>query len=401
MGGPGRRLLVAAAIVTGGAAWLLAVLALWRTSVPGGLNPSALDPSEYFSEPLLSEASTYTRFLDITDLLASLAVLVGLGIFAVTGARFARESAAGRIGTGMLLGMLALGFAWFARVPFGLAQVWWVRRHDVTEVNYGQWLVEDWLAVGAEFLFISLALLIVMGLAAVWRRAWWLAAVPALIAVALAFAFVQPYLFPGLDPVRDPELREDTRAIAAEQGISPPDVRIQDTFGTTKAPNAFAAGLGPSERVVLWDTLVDDFDRAETRVVLAHEVAHLSRGHIWKAVAWLGLLLLPIAFLTALATRRRGGMYEPGAVPVAVFVVALLFFVAAPLDRGFSKRLEAEADWIALETTRDPDAATSMFAEFTRTALIDPDPPAWSRTLLHGHPSIIRRIEMAEAWDPD
>ena len=85
--------------------------------------------------------------------------------YARHGARFARESAAGRIGTGMLLGMLGLGLVWLSQVPFRLVEVWWQRRHDQTELGYVESLFDDWLALGAAFLVISLALAIVMALA--------------------------------------------------------------------------------------------------------------------------------------------------------------------------------------------------------------------------------------------
>jgi len=392
-----RGALVALTIALAGV-WTFAATRLWRTSVPDDLEPPRLDERDYFPASLLEEASSYTTFLDVTDVLSGLALLVALGVFAVRGAAFARESAAGRIGTGMLLGMLALAFVWIAQLPFGLARLWWQRRHDTTEIGYLEWLADYWAIAGAQFLFISLALLIVMALAGVWRRWWWLAAAPALAAVAVAFTFVQPYLLPGLEPVRDPRIAADVRLIAAVQGISEPDVRVLNTYGATEAPNAFAAGLGPSERVVLWDTLVEDFDRPEVRIVIAHELGHLSRDHIWKTLAWMALIALPTAFVVGLATRRRGGIYEPAAVPLAVFVVAVALIAVSPLDRAFSQRLEAEADWVALETTRDPEATEALFAGFASGALIDPSPAGWSDAVLATHPSTMSRIEMAAAW---
>jgi len=384
--------------VAGAGAWLVAASRLWRTSVPPDLATPSLEPGDFFSASLLEEAQSYQRFLDVTDILSTLAMLAALGLFAVVGARFARESAAGRVGTGMLLGMLALAFVWLAQLPFGLAQLWWVRRHDVTDIGYPEWLLEHWITAGGEFLFISLALLIVMAIAGVWPRRWWLAAPPALALVSLAFAFTQPYLLPGLDRPDDPGLADDVERLAADQDISEPDVRVMDTYGATEAPNAVAMGIGPSERVVLWDTLVDDFDPGETRVVLAHELAHLSRDHILELLAWTVLLSLPVAFLVAVATRRRGGMREPAAVPVAVLVVALLTVATTPLDGAFSQSHEAEADWIALESTEDADAAEELFVEFTRGALLDPDPPWWSHAAIGSHPTILDRLEMTAAW---
>ena len=112
----------------------------------------------------------------------------------------------------------------------------------------------------------------------------------------------------------------------------------------------------------------------------------------------MALLALPIALITALVTRRRGGLYEPAAVPFAIFVVALLLFVTLPLQTAFTRRLEAEADWVALDTTHAPGAMTGLFQRLGRLARAQPDPPGWDQFLFGDHPSIIQRIEMARAW---
>jgi predicted Zn-dependent protease len=70
-----------------------------------------------------------------------------------------------------------------------------------------------------------------------------------------------------------------------------------------------------------------------------------------------------------------------------------------PLDNAVSREMEAEADWIALETTRDPAAARALFRGFTREALQDPTPPGWAYQALETHPSIAERIAMATAWE--
>jgi STE24 endopeptidase len=293
--------------------------------------------------------------------------------------------------------MLALGIAWIARFPFDLVALWWERRHGVSHQGYVTWAVNDFLSVGGEFLFISLALLIVMGIASVLRRRWWLPAVPALMSVAILYALVQPYLIPDVHPLRDPRVAADAERLAGDEGIPGTPVRVQNTRNLGGAPNAEATGFGPSKRVIVWDTLLRRFPRPEINVVLGHELGHLSRHHIWKLLAWAALLALPILLVVEVLTRRRGGLHEPTAVPLAILVVAALLVALSPLDSAFSRRLESEADWVALKTTRDPGAAVNLFRRFGRIALEQPRPPSWS-IVLEDHPTIIRRIEMAEAW---
>jgi STE24 endopeptidase len=393
-----RRVLLALGIAAIAAAWLYGFVQLWQTTVPGDLDLPDLEPSRYFTQTQLDEASSYQAFLRIDELLALVAQVVALGIFAIKGPAFVRESAAGRIGTGMLLGMLGLAFVWLSQFPFGLAELWWERRHDVSSQDYLTWAINDFLAAGGEFLFISVALLIVMALAGVWRRYWWIAAAPALVAVIMAFAFLQPYLIPDQHPVRDPQIAADAERLAAKEGIPDTTVRVQNTRNLEGSPNAEAAGIGPSRRVILWDTLLERFPRSEVRTVLAHELAHLERQHLLKLFGGMALLSLPIAFIVAMVTRRRGGLYEPAAVPLAVFVVTAILFLLLPMQTAFTRTLEAEADWRALETTRDPAATTGTFRRLGRLSLAQPDPPAWDYFLFQDHPSIMQRIEMAQAW---
>lgn len=382
------------------ALWAAAAYLLWRTRVPAGLDLPQVEVSSLFGERELERAREYGRFVRWNSLGTQLVVLVVLALYARYGARFTRESAAGRIGTGMLLAMLGLAILWLVLLPFGLADLWWQRRHGVSFSGYGEWIVQNWFALGWEFLFVCLAILIVMGLAGPLRRTWWLPGGAVFVALATLFAFVLPYLIPDQSRLRDDALLRDAERYAEAQGLAEaPPVRVQAVRGFTTSPNAEAAGIGPSRRIILWDTLLDGrFGDDEIRVVVAHELAHISRAHVLKSIGWYALFAFPGAFLIAWATRRRGGMREAEAVPLALFVLVTLSFLALPVQNVVIRHLEAEADWIALETTRDPDAAQRLFERFSTTALAEPSPPTWSYVLLQTHPTIAQRIAMAQAW---
>ena len=385
--------LLVAALAAG---WALAAWALWQTEVPDGLDLPRVQAGEVLSPSQLDEVRSYELFLRVGFLLSLAAVLLVFGLYARYGARFVRESAAGRIGTGMLLGMLGFALLWLAQVPFGLAALWWDRRHDVSEQGYGVWLFENWFALGGEFLFVCLALLIVMGLAGPLRNWWWIPGGAVFTGLALLFTFVSPYLLPA--QVDAPQWVEaETRTLAEEQRVGEIDVTVADV-NAYEGPNAAAAGLGPTRRIVVWDTLLESFGEDEVRVVLAHEVAHHARDHLWESVAWYALFAFPGAFLIAWATRRRGGMREPTAVPLALLVLVVLQIVAMPAQNAIIRNLETEADWVALEATEDPGAARDLFSGFSEQGLIDPSPPTWAYVIMETHPTMAQRIAMAEAW---
>ena len=382
------------------AAGVLVAWALWPTQVPDDLKLPALDERAIFDPAQLHRAEQFETFLHWNSLASMVVVLIVLGLYAWRGHRLARESAAGRIGTGMLLGMLGLGILWIAQIPFGLAELWWARRYDAADdVGYLEWLFTYWLSLTVEFAFICLALVIVMGFAQLLRGRWWVAGAPVFVGLYVLFAYTFPWLVPDDRPLRDPALLTASREYAREQGTEPIAVRVEEVSAYTDSPNAFAAGMGASRKIFIWDTLLDGrFADDEVRTVLAHEIAHHSREHIWKGVGWYALFAVPGTFLIALATRRRGTLREAQAVPVALFAFVALSMAAQPIFNVIGRRMESEADWIALETTEDPDGARTLFVHFTEFALADPSPPAWASVLFDTHPSMLDRIRMAEAW---
>jgi STE24 endopeptidase len=175
-------------------------------------------------------------------------------------------------------------------------------------------------------------------------------------------------------------------------------VRVQKVSDETKLVNAYAAGYGPSRRIVLWDTLLEEFPPREVEVVLAHEIGHHSSNHILKGIAWYALFAVPGAYLIARLTRRRGGMREPEAVPLSLFVLVTLQLLALPATNWITRRMESEADWKALVSTRDPTAARGAFRGLAHASLADPEPPRLLHLVLDSHPTLAARVAMAEAW---
>jgi STE24 endopeptidase len=358
-----------------------------------------IDVDKTFGAELVDDAWRYERFFYAVWILAQVALFTTLWIYARRGAAFTRESSAGPIGTGMLLGMLGLGIAWLVGLPFRIAAHWWSRRHEQSDLGYLDWIVEDWAILAAEFLAICLALLIVMGLARWLGERWWLPGAAVFVAIAALFNFVAPYLDYTTDPLRDTALLADARLYERELGLSRIPIRVDEVSSDTDQANAYAYGLGPTRRVVFWDTMLQEpFSDGEQRVVLAHELAHHSQTHLPEGIAWFALFAVPAAWILMRATRRRGGMGAPEAIPLALLVVVVFQLVTTPLANTLSRRMEAEADWKALEVTQDPASLEGLMVGFSETSLGDPDPPAWAQLMLGTHPSLADRVAMARAW---
>jgi STE24 endopeptidase len=251
-----------------------------------------------------------------------------------------------------------------------------------------------------EVVGTSAAVAVAMLLARRFGRRWWLVGGPAFVVIVGTVLVLTPFvLTPRLSALDDRRLTTRIERLARAEGVGKVDVEVENASRRTTVPNAEAIGIGPTTRVVLWDTLLDGrFTDREIEAISAHELGHVARDHLWKGIGWFALFALPSAWLLAFLTDRRGGLDRPAVVPFAVLVVVAVQFVVLPATNLVSRRYEAEADWMSLEATRDPAATTSLFRKFSAEALDQPEDPTWVRVMLSTHPDLADRVAMARAW---
>jgi STE24 endopeptidase len=393
--------MVAATIAV--AVWAAAAILLWRTEVPPGLELPALTAEEEFAPAQLRESAGYVRVIRglwVGSTVSQLLLLAGL---AVAGPRLAGRLGGGRLLRGLGVLAIVLVALWAVRLPFGAVAHWWRRRHGLSDQPYLDWLVDPWPELLAGTLTAAVALTAGMLLARRLGGRWWLAGGPALAVVGAVVVLAQPLVqSPRLEPLDDEDLAAEILALAAGMGVEAFGVDVKDASRRTTRLNAQVIGTGATRRVVLWDTLLDGrATPAEVRFVVAHELAHVERAHTRKGVAWFALLAVPLTWILAALTQRRGGLAEPGVVPLAVLVVVALQLAVLPLTNAISRRYEAEADWLALRATGEPAAARAIFHRFVEENLAQPDPPRWARIVYGTHPPLIERIAMAEAFARD
>jgi STE24 endopeptidase len=275
-------------------------------------------------------------------------------------------------------------------------------------------VTQDWLgyagdvvksqAIGAGIAALGGAVL-VFGMRRFGRR-WW---IPGAV-VVVAFGAVTTYAWPiVVDPLfndfkRLPpgELRSDVLDLARRAGVDVGEVYEMDASRRTTAANAYVAGIGTTKRVVLYDTLVDDFERDETELVVAHELGHVHYADVRNGLIWLAIVAPFGMWAVALLSERlapRGGALGPRAVPAVALSIAIIAPTVTFVSNQLSRDVERRADAFSLELTRDPES----FIEFHRRLAVknvsDPDPPALPRFLLGTHPSTVERIGMGEAFE--
>ena len=368
------------------AVWLVAAYALWQTDVPGDLEVHAtLAP---FANLDLARAERHDQVLRLLTLASIALQFVALVLFVrhrprVRGRPLLRAAQLGGLAAIVLV---------LARLPVGAFALWWQRRYGIAQLGYGQWLVDQIGPLLVRVGLLAFATALCFWLAERFGRRWWLAALPVFAVAGTAVILAQPLLTPRTEPARRQDVIRQVERLAAREGLPRPDVEIQRTSGRTRQLNAVALGIGPTTRVILWQTTLA-LPAAQRAFLVAHELAHVRQRHLWKGLAWFVLLLAPgLALLARLAPLRA-----PEDVPRVLLTAFVLLTLATPVVNALSRRYEAEADWIGLENADNPRAAQRFFAEVARAGVRDPDPPGWWTLVFGTHPSLADRAGMADA----
>jgi STE24 endopeptidase len=268
-----------------------------------------------------------------------------------------------------------------------------------------------WLADRAK----SLALGALLGLVSVeaiytalrYTEWWWLWTAAFFLALyVLAAAIVPVWLLPlfyTLRPLEDAALRARLIALSRRLGVPVVDVVVADQGRKSRTANAAVVGLGRTRRVLLFDTLLQQFTEGEIEAVLAHELGHHVHRDVGRGLLAQTALTL-LTFVIADGALRAGvrglglaGVADPAGLPWVILVLSAVALVLVPLGNTFSRRLERQADDFALHATDDPASFIGAMERLARINLADRRPHRLKELLLSSHPSIDRRIAHAHA----
>lgn len=273
-----------------------------------------------------------------------------------------------------------------------------------------------WFLDRAKAALITLVLAVPLGslLVLLWRRypgrwvlpAWGLAGLAMIVLVALAPVVIDP-LFNVIRPLQDPALAQRVIALATRAGIRVDQVYEMDASRRTRKENAYFTGLGHTKRIILYDTLLASNSPDEAELVVAHEIGHWKRAHIWKGIA-LSLLGMGISLWCGARVlewaARRGAFHLAGpadvaGIPLFLLLIFALTLASLPLQNAVSRTFEKQADQTSLELTDNPAAFIRSEVKLARSNLADLTPPRFIVWLLYTHPPTMERIRMAEAFE--
>jgi STE24 endopeptidase len=269
--------------------------------------------------------------------------------------------------------------------------------------SWGGWVVDLVKSTAIEATLASGAGAAVLALIRRYPRGWWLPAAGGSVAFgtllgALAPVLLDP-LFNDFTPLPDGELRSDVLELAKAAGVDVGEVYKVDASRRTTGANAYVTGLGPTKRVVLFDTLIDRYSRDEVRVVVAHELAHVRHRDVLRGVAYAAL----VAPAAALAVQRLSWAISKERATAAVLPTLALAaaLVAAPtglIGNQLSRAVERRADAYSLALSDAPDAFVSFERAIALQNVADLRPPRWVTAVLATHPSTLERIGAAVTY---
>lgn len=348
---------------------------------------AGLDFATYIAVPLavlLTGLSTYIRDVVYSDISAN--PVLGASVYAFFAVLF--------------MAVLTFPLSWWS--GFRLEH-----RFGLSRETFGRWLLDWFKGLGVRIIFTVVAVAGLYALLAYTGPYWWVWATVALCIVSLLMVVIFPVLlmpiFFKFEPLPDGDLRDTLLELAARVGTAVRGAYIWKLGEQTVKANAALAGWGRTRRIIVSDTLLDNFDDDEVEVVIAHELGHQVNRDIPRMFVVQVVVIAIGMFVTDLALRQwsdsfglNGALDDIANLPLLALVLTAVTAVSVPLVNTYSRRRETAADDFALEVTGKRAEFVSAMEKLGEVNLAVRDPHWLQETLLHSHPSIGRRVRRAQ-----
>ena len=369
-----------------------------------------MNASDLFARAEIERARQYHRPLYgalLADFLLELGVLLAVVFWAPGRWLWAATGGSWWVRT-LELAALVAGVGTLVRLPLSAWRGWlYERRWGFSTQTLRAWLWDRLKGLALGVLLSGIGLVALIGSARAWPSWWPALAAPGAAAFALVLSLLAPLIFERLFnrfwPLPDAALARELRELSVRAGVPVRTMLVTDASRRTRKHNAYVSGLGPTRRLVLFDTLLKDAPRGELRGVVAHELGHRRYRHLAAgtllgmagAAAAVVLLWAALSWDWLVAVAGAYGPGDPRAVPLVLLVFWLLELVALPLETSLSRRWERAADRFALQLADDGRILEEMHRRLALANLADLDPPPLVYKLLFTHPTPPERIAAA------
>jgi STE24 endopeptidase len=241
-----------------------------------------------------------------------------------------------------------------------------------------------------------------------WPQHWWVITWALFMGLFILLAQLAPVvLFPifyKFEPLDDEDLRRRLVQLGERAGTRVRGVYRWKLSEKSKKANAALTGLGATRRIILADTLLDNYAPEEIEAVLAHELGHHVHKHILKSIAvqagitLLGFWLANFVLHFAVDHHMFEELSDFANLPLLAITVTVLSLLLMPALNAYSRYNERQADRYAFESISNVEPFISSMNKLAQQNLAERKPAKWIEVLFHSHPAISSRVAAAEEW---
>lgn len=231
---------------------------------------------------------------------------------------------------------------------------------------------------------------------------WWLVFASAMFLISVVLSQLFPIIilpiFYKILPLNDEDLKTRISNLAKGAGIKVENVFTFDMSKNTKKANAAFTGLGKTKRIILGDTLLNNYSKDEIETVIAHELGHYKHMHIVKNIlfgtvsSFLTFFIISILYKNSLSWFDFKSITQIAALPLLSLWAMIIGLIQSPIGNILSRKYEYEADRYAIESTLKPESFINTLNKLTDQNLGDREPHPFVEWFFYSHPSIKNRI---------
>jgi STE24 endopeptidase len=237
---------------------------------------------------------------------------------------------------------------------------------------------------------------------------WWIFTWALFMGLFIVMAQLAPVallpIFYKFEPLENEDLRRRLVVLSEHAGTRVRGVYRWKLSEKSKKANAALTGLGNTRRIILADTLLDNYGPEEIEAVLAHELGHHVHRHIFKSIlVQAGITLFGFwAANWVLHYAVDHHMFEElsdfANLPLLAITATVLSLLLMPALNAYSRYNERQADRYAFESIASVEPFISSMNKLAQQNLAERTPSKWIEVLFHSHPAISKRVAAAEAW---
>ena len=265
-------------------------------------------------------------------------------------------------------------------------------RYGLSNQNPTSWAKDELKGFLISLLLALAGLLLLFWTIAV-TDLWWVWSWLAFTVITVFMGFISPTvlmpLFYDVEPLEDEELKAMLEKLASRARLDVLGVFNMEASAKTNKAIGALTGIGSSRRIIISDTMLENYSEEEIEAVIAHEMGHHKYHEIWFLIVLQSLLSLLGFYLIASFIDPVLGFFSlemnVSALPIILGMMELTMFVVAPVKNWLSRIRERAADGFSLDLVDN---------------LGNPAPPGLVEFLFYDHPSGLRRVERAYDWEP-